>query len=51
MNKKFWKRAGIVVSATVLSMYSLFLLAPFALDTIANNYSGEISKIIKDSCG
>ena len=51
MSKKFWKKAGITVCVTVLSAYSLFLLAPFALDTIANNYSGEISKIIKDSCG
>ena len=51
MNKKCWKKAGIVVSATVLSAYSLFLLAPLALNPVINNYSGEISKIIKDSCG
>ena len=51
MNKKFWKRAGIVVSATVLIVYSFFLLAPLALNPVINNYSGEISKIIKESCG
>ena len=51
MNKKFWKRAGITVSATIISAYSLFLLAPLALNPLINNYSGEISKIIKDSCG
>lgn len=51
MNKIFWKRTGIAVSATVISAYSLFLLAPLALNPVINNYSGEISKIIKDSCG
>lgn len=51
MNKKFWKRTGIAISATVLSAYALFLLAPFALNPIANNYSGEISKQIKTSTG
>ena len=51
MNKRFWKRAGVAVGGVVLASYTLFLAAPLILNPIVNNYSGEISKIVKESSG
>lgn len=49
--KKFFKYFGITVLSLLVCLYILFLIVPVFLLGIANSYTGQISKMIEDSCG
>lgn len=51
MLKNFFKKFAIGFGIGLISIYALFLIAPFFLSGIANSYSDEISKIIEESSG
>ena len=47
MNINFLKKLGIVTAGTLGAIYLLFLIAPFIVSPIANNYLPMISEEIK----
>lgn len=49
--KKFFKYFGIFILSAVILFYILFLAAPLFLSGIINSYSGQISKMIEETCG
>lgn len=51
MNINFLKKAGIVTAGTLGAVYLLFLLAPFIITPIANNYVPMINDEIKKATG
>lgn len=51
MNINFLKKAGIVVAGTVVSIYVLFLISPFIISPIANNYLPMVNDEIKKATG
>lgn len=51
MNKKFWKKAGIVTIGVALSLYVVFLALPVVLNPIVNNHKDEVKTLIKTTSG
>ena len=47
MNKNLLKKLGIVAVGTIGAVYGLFLLAPYIVSPIVNNYAPMISDEIK----
>lgn len=51
MNKTVLKKTAIILGSGLLSVYALFLLAPFAISGIANGYVPQINEEIKKATG
>jgi len=51
MNINFLKKAGFAVAGTLGAIYALFLLAPFIISPIANNYLPMVNDEIKKATG
>lgn len=51
MNIKFLKKLGIITASTIGSIYALFLLTPFIISPIANNYVPMVNNEIKKTTG
>ena len=51
MNMKLFKNIGIIFAVLFSSIYILFLLLPFILSPILNNYAPQINDEIKESTG
>lgn len=45
------KKFGIGLGIFFITLYVLFLIAPFIVSGIANSYTDEISKMVEDTCG
>jgi len=51
MNIKFLKKASIITASTLGLVYALFLVAPFIISPIANNYIPMVNDEIKKATG
>ena len=51
MNINFLKKAGIVITGTLATIYILFLVLPFIISPIANNYLPIVNDEIKKATG
>ena len=51
MNKKFLKKTAVVLAGGVISIYALFLIAPFAITSFVNGYVPQINEEIKKATG
>ena len=51
MNIKFLKKLGIITASTIGSIYAIFLLAPYIISPIANNYLPMVNEEIKKATG
>ncbi len=51
MNINFLKKLGIITASTIGSIYAIFLIAPFIISPIANNYLPMVNEEIKKATG
>ena len=51
MNIVFFKKLGIILLGVLLSIYALFLLIPFIISPIVNNYLSTVNDEIKKATG
>ena len=51
MNLNFLKKAGIITASTIGAIYVTFLLAPFVISPIVNNYIPIVNNEIKKATG
>ena len=51
MNINFFKKTGIVVAGVLGAIYALFLILPFIISPIANNYLPMVNEEIKKATG
>ena len=51
MNINFLKKTGIAVAGTLATIYGLFLITPFIISPIANNYLPMVNDEIKKATG
>ena len=51
MNINFLKKTGIAIAGTLATIYGLFLIAPFIISPIANNYLPMVNDEIKKATG
>ena len=51
MNINFLKKLGIITASTIGSIYAIFLLAPYIISPIANNYLPMVNEEIKKATG
>ena len=51
MNINFLKKTGIAIASTLGAIYGLFLIAPFIISPIANNYLPMVNDEIKKATG
>ena len=51
MNKKFLKKTAVVLAGGVISIYALFLIAPFVITSFVNGYVPQINEEIKKATG
>ena len=51
MNINFLKKTGIAIAGTLATIYGLFLITPFIISPIANNYLPMVNDEIKKATG
>ncbi|MBP3820426.1 hypothetical protein J6G99_02140 [bacterium] len=46
-----YKKLGIILFSILFGVYALFLIFPFVISPLVNNYTKDVEKLIKDSTG